>query len=352
MKNNTRGGRDQSGAGKNDQLQIIEPAKRHTSKEVCVSAIVFSLGEDRSVLKTLDTLFGQTFTDLEAIVVRQNPDKKGAASISRRWPQANIMYSEPGIGFCRACNSAANKASGRYLLFLDTTTWLNKTALAKLVEALESEPNAGVAGPLILNPGGTLRSIGMNINRLGQPHANLKPFEADTELIDNVFFVPGSALLIEKQLFNSLNGFDELYFRGMEDADLCWRARLLGKNIVVNPWSIAYSELDGGLIANSYLRHRNSLRMIIKNYGALKAFSGAASFTKETMVKSFRSLFSSKPAVFYQYWRALLWNLAMLPNSMRQRRLVQRKRRLNDKFILKHVQIEDDNEDITSDRAA
>ncbi|MDP1808650.1 MAG: glycosyltransferase [Actinomycetota bacterium] len=330
-----------------------ESGQRRTVGSIGVSAIVFNSGAEGSIQKTLTTLHKQTFTDFETIIVNQSLDDDGLKSLIKDWPQTVVMRSEGGIGFGRACNLAAQSALGKYLLFLDTNAWLNETAVNELVEALESEPGAGIAGPLILNANGSLQSIGMNINQFGRPRANRVPFEADTELIDNVFFVPGSVLMIEKQLFNSLNGFDELYVRGLEDADLCWRARLLGKKIVVNPWSIAYFDPGENRDGDSYLRHRNSLRMIIKNYGACKALSGGANFVRGTVVKSFTSLLYLKPGVFYQYWRALFWNLAILPDSMRQRRRVQRRRRLNDKSVLKHILIDDEkNSDFTSDRAA
>jgi len=181
---------------------------------------------------------------------------------------------------------------------------------------------------------------------------NREPFGADTELIDDVFFVPGSALMIEKHLFTTLSGFDELYVRGLEDADLCWRARLLGKKILVNPWSIAFCQPETDP-EDRYLRHRNSFRMIIKNYGAFRAVIGGAKFVQVTIVKSFQSLLLLKPRFFYQYWRALIWNIIMLPDSIKQRRRVQRRRRLNDNSVLKHIRLDDEQiSDFTSDHAA
>lgn len=318
-----------------------------------VSAIVFNSGAPCSIKKTLTTLHEQTFTDFETIIVDQSGADDGLGSLIEDWPQTVVMRNAEQLSFCRAGNLAARSARGKYLLFLDANAWLNKTAVNELVEALESDPGVGIAGPLILNANGSLQSIGMNINQFGRPRANCVPFEADTELIDNVFFVPGSILMIDRQLFNSLNGFDEIYVRGLEDADLCWRARLLGKKIVVNPWSIAYFDGGDNRDCDSYLNHRNSLRMLIKNYGGRKALSGGANFVRSTVVKSFKSLLFLKPRVFSQYWRALFWNLAILPDSMRQRRRVQRRRRLNDQSVLKHILIDSEKpSDFTSDRAA
>ena len=348
-----QGGRGKRGDGNDDRLHIVEPAWERAVDSIGVSVIILNAGAALPTEKTLATLYAQSFTDFETIIVHQDPDDAGLRSVIEEWPKTKILRSPADIGFGRACNLAARTATGRYLLFLDANAWLNRTTLGKLVEALDSEPGAGIAGPLILNANGSLRSIGMNINQFGRTRANREPFEADADLIDNVFFVPGSVLMIKKHLFDSLNGFDELYLRGLEDADLCWRARLLGKKIVVNPWSIAYLDQGADRDTDNYLQHRNSLRMIIKNFGARKALSGGANFLQATVVRSFQSLFSLKPRLFYQYWRALFWNLAMLPDSMRQRRLVQRRRRLNDKSVLKHIRVDNEKAgDFTSDRAA
>ena len=334
-----------------DGVRLIEPLRqRRETESPAVSVVVVDSENGGPIERTLKTLFKQKFADFEVIVVRQG--NVGFDSLVKRWPQIMVLHSEADLGFCRASNLATQTALGKYLLFLDNNAWLNPTALGKLVEAFEAEPGVGIAGPLILNANGTLQSIGMNINQFGRPLANVEPFAADVDILDNAFFVPGSVLMIEKQLFNSLSGFDELYVRGLEDADLCWRARLLGRKIVVNPWSIAYRQPGGGDVSN-YLQHRNSLRMIIKNYGALKALTGGAKFVGSTIANSVISLLSLKPRVFYQYWRALFWNLAMLPDSMKQRRRVQRRRRLNDASVLEHVRADNEaTRDLTKDRAA
>jgi GT2 family glycosyltransferase len=317
-----------------------------------VSVVIINQGPDRGLEATIKSLFAQDFVDFELIIVDDSPKEGPAKSILRRWPQAVVLQSRANLGFCRAANMASEMAYGKYLFFLDNNAWLNKTALGKLVEVLEAESGAGIAGPLLLKPDGSLNSIGMKIDRLGRPLPNQEEFPPETEVIENVFFVPGPAMLIEKQLFNSLNGFDEMYFRGLEDADICWRARILGRKVVVNPWSIAFYRED--LRAESgYLTHRNSLRMIIKNYGFVRALAGTAGFLRATVQESFRSLVMRRPGAFWQYWRALIWNLAIFPDSIKQRRWVQRRRRQNDDALMKYILSDNQTlDDFTSERAA
>jgi GT2 family glycosyltransferase len=317
-----------------------------------VSVVIVNHGPDRGIETTINSLFTQDFADFELIVVDDSAKDRLSKSILRRWPQTVVLQSRANLGFCRAANMASEMARGKYLFFLDSNAWLNKTALGKLVEVLEAESGAGIAGPLVLKPDGSLKSIGMNIDRLGRPQPNQQAFPPETEVIEDVFFVPGPAMLIEKQLFNSLNGFDEVYFRGLEDADICWRARILGRKIVVNPWSIAFCR-DDARVESRYLTHRNSLRMLIKNYGFARALFGAAGFVRTTVKESFRSLFMRQPGLFWQYWRALIWNMVIFPDSVRQRRWVQRRRRQDDAALMKYIMSDDQTlDDFTSDRAA
>lgn len=299
-----------------------------------VSIIVINYGHKSAGNLSLESLAEQQFLDFEIIIVNGDDVDQSTKDASKNGSKANIFYCPERVSVNQARNLASKAALGKYLLFLDSDVWLHQTAVGKLVEVLESEKEAGIVGPIILNEDRSLKSIGMNIDEFGQPFPNDELFGAEVDFIDTVFFIPSSVFMIERQLFNSLNGFDEQYVHGLEDADLCWRAKLMGRQTIVNPWSIAYHVPQEQIVLNRYLQHRNGLRMLIKNYGAFKAVTRSLGFVKTSVAQSFKSLVFLKPRQFTEHWRALFWNLKMLPDSIRQRRQVQRRRRLDDKSVL------------------
>ena len=324
---------------------IAANKKRAADTDTPIVSTIIIQGTAKSAKPTLKALHNQEFSNFETIIVKEGVVGSRLKEVVKNRPSTSLYQSSYNLNLCRARNLAAQKARGQYLLFIDENAWLHRTALGKLVDAMKSEAETGIAGPLILSPDGSLKSIGMKVNEFGRPFANRDVFSPDIELIDPVFSIPSSIFMIEKQLFYSLSGFDELCVHGLEDTDLCWRAKLMGRKTVVNPWSIAYHDGDNSEATGGYLEHRNSLRMLIKNYGSLRAATGSLRFVKTSIVKSFKSLLALKPRSFFEYWRALLWNLMMLPDSIRQRRRVQRRRRLNDKSVLENMHTEADSTD-------
>lgn len=336
-----------------DDINIIRGQKDRNSKEnPMVSLIIISADGGPTLGRTMDSVANQTFKDFEILVVDSALSDDELGKATEHAPDATVLQSRRNPGFCRAANAASAVARGRYLFFVQGGTRFNERCLGELVETIETEPDAGIVGPLLLNSDNSLHSLGMKIDQLGRPWANKVLFNVDTEIIDNIFYAPAEAMLINKQLFNVLGGFDEGYYSGLEDADICWRARLLGQKVAINPWSIAYTA-GRGPERVSYLQYRNSLRMIIKNYGSLRAVSGSTRFVGTTITASFKSLLAANPGLFWKYWKALFWNLMMLPSSIRARRLVQSGRIEDDEFILRDLIVEEDDVDLTAtDRVA
>ena len=355
MNNNLQSDKKQNrGDAQNLLLLADKELTENEADTTQVSVVVINCGHKSAGNLSLESLSKQQFLDFETIVVNNAGAGQYVKDISKNGQRTNVFHCPEQVSASRARNLASKAALGKYLLFLDSNAWLHRTTLGKLVEVLESENETGIAGPIILNKDGSLKSIGMNIDEFGQPFANDEIFRADVDYIDTVFFVPSSVFMIERQLFNSLNGFDELYVHGLEDADLCWRAKLLGRQTVVNPWSIAYHNPQEQIVSNRYLQRRNGLRMLIKNYGSFRAVTKSVGFVKTSVVQSFKSLMFLKPRQFGEHWRALFWNLKMLPDSIRQRRYVQRRRRLDDKSVLLNMRANDTktSDDQASDRAA
>ena len=97
--------------------------------------------------------------------------------------------------------------------------------------------------------------------------------EVDTKQYDSVqevFWATGACMFVRAKDFHEMGGFDKDYFAHMEEIDLCWRMKLHGKKVMVNPNSVVY-HLGGGTLnymssRKVYLNFRNSLFTLYKNY--------------------------------------------------------------------------------------
>jgi O-antigen biosynthesis protein len=149
----------------------------------------------------------------------------------------------PGeFNFARLCNEGASHARGDWLLFLNNDTevisadWLEQMRLAA------GQPSVGVVGAMLLYPGGTLQHAGMFPLADGRWEHAWRGFPAshagaagELRQVRSVAAVTGACLLIGRELFDELGGFDERFPDMHNDTDLCERVRRRGLLVVVTP---------------------------------------------------------------------------------------------------------------------
>lgn len=173
--------------------------------------------------------------DHEIIVVNNGSD------ILKLDPDVKCIEVGENLGFGRANNLAAKKASGEILWFLNPDTEIGSENINLLLGLFSNDSKAGVIGPKLITEENKIQkwSAGAEStladlikNNLGFP-ASQKIWESKEK--KECAWVSGAALFIKKDLFQKLGGFDEKFFMYFEDIDLCRRARQLGYKIVYYP---------------------------------------------------------------------------------------------------------------------
>jgi GT2 family glycosyltransferase len=90
------------------------------------------------------------------IVVVDNGSSDGTVSmLARDCPDVVVLANQQNMGFCKAGNQGARRATGRHLLFLNDDTLIVGDAVAQLVEWLDDHPKAGSIGSRLLNTDGS-----------------------------------------------------------------------------------------------------------------------------------------------------------------------------------------------------
>jgi N-acetylglucosaminyl-diphospho-decaprenol L-rhamnosyltransferase len=125
-----------------------------------------------------------------------------------------------------------------------------EAGLDTLVAYLDSNPDVGAVGPLVLNGDG---SVQMSCRRFPSMLENAvhgllgdiwpgNPYTRSYQMKDlsrdepcDVDWVSGAAMLLRREAVERASGFDESYFMYVEDVDLCWRIREVGYRVVYNP---------------------------------------------------------------------------------------------------------------------
>lgn len=149
-----------------------------------------------------------------------------------------VLRNEENAGFARANNQGAAVAQGEYLLFLNNDTEPHIHWLQAMVDLADSDPQIGIVGAKLLYPeSGTIQHAGLELID-GVPDHVYRGEPADDPRacqVRDLDMVTGACLMIRRDLFNELGGFDTSYLNGVEDVDLCLQARSRGYRVVYCP---------------------------------------------------------------------------------------------------------------------
>jgi GT2 family glycosyltransferase len=193
-----------------------------------VTVIVVAYDSGDALTRCLDSLAGH-----DVVVVNhgaRGPEIEAAEQRAR-------VVDAPNDGFGAGCNRGARETDADVLVFLNPDTVAQAGAVDALARRLD-DPAIGVvqARLRLLQRPGELNSSGnvLHVSGLAWPGGYGEPADALADVRD-IAYASGAACAIRADVFRELGGFAEELFLYQEDLDLCWRARLLGYRVVVEP---------------------------------------------------------------------------------------------------------------------
>jgi GT2 family glycosyltransferase len=232
------------------------------------SVIVVNYNAGRQLTQCLRALQKGCRQDDEIILVDNASTDSSAAEVTHAFPGVQVVRSEANLGFGCGNNLGARQARGRYLAFLNPDTVVEPGWLEALINALEADPQAGLATSriLLLNDPGRINTCGNECHYTGLALCRGMGMDRGAfDQLEAVSAVSGAAFAMRRALFQSLGGFDETFFMYVEDTDLSWRARLAGYRCLYVPASIVYHDytLRFGP-RKTFYQERNRYMMLLK----------------------------------------------------------------------------------------
>lgn len=179
------------------------------------------------------------------IIVVDNNSKDGTANYLSNY-DCTVKFNKVNLGFAKAHNQAAKIAQGNYLLLLNNDTAVYPGFISGLLKTIKSAPKIGIVGCLIYLMDNTkkIQHAGIMFTDTGMPYelgmevAGFAPAIAYNDprvrAVREVPAVTGACMLIDRQCWDEINGFDEGYLNGWEDTPLCLAAREKGWKIYYN----------------------------------------------------------------------------------------------------------------------
>jgi len=219
-----------------------------------VSVTVVTYNSGRFIKRCLESVLAQEYPRKEIIVV-DNASADGTIDILEQFQdRCRVYYNRENIGFAGAQNQAIRLSSGTWVLTLNPDVLLLPNFIQALVDASRLDPNIGaVCGKLLTMTSGfeipgkpVVDSTGIYFNPM------LRHLDRGSREVDNghylqyeyVFGATAAAALYRRSMIDdiSLDGefFDSDFFVYREDADVAWRAQLMGWKCLYAPHARGY----------------------------------------------------------------------------------------------------------------
>lgn len=219
-----------------------------------ISALVVShdSAEDLpACLASLDAQATQDEHELEVIVVDTASEDGSVRLLRTDHPSVQLVELESNVGFGVACNLGVRQARGDSLLLLNPDARLGEGALAAMAARLAEAPDLAAVAPRLVSPSGRSQHgwspdrslIGEAVQRLRNPiqgsWLDRGPVESLLRRVMGPGWFSAACLLLRREAFESVGGFDQGYFLYFEDADLCVRLRRTGWRLAEVPSATA-----------------------------------------------------------------------------------------------------------------
>lgn len=171
--------------------------------------------------------------------------------VAANFPSAHLIRNTENFGFSKANNQAIAVSKGRYVLLLNSDAAIHPGALDSLVAFADSRPKIGIIGPKVLNPDGSLQFscrrfpsmwAGFFRNTLLGHFFPRNRYSREYLMGDfdhkqprEVDWVSGCAMLLRREMIDSIGALDERFYMYCEDVDICSRAWDAGYQVQFYP---------------------------------------------------------------------------------------------------------------------
>jgi GT2 family glycosyltransferase len=300
----------------NTTLAKADHADETASGAVACSIVIVCFHSLHELVPCIDMLrAGPHGAGFEVIVV--NNAQSDAAEVAAHCAAQGVkcLQSAVNLGYGPACNLGATRARGRYVLFMNPDVRLSPASLQLLIDQCDEHQELVAIAPLQGDARGRVRGKRRAVGQAWTPSTRTLHRLSSAGTLKPTGFLGGGVLMVRKDAFDRVGGFDENIFLFHEDDDLCLRlakrgqlAYAAGVLAVHNPGrstprSEELTKTKSWHLGNSkvYVAHKHygSLAALLPLLEGVAKFANPAILTRRGRIKARAFLAGVWSALFY-----------------------------------------------------
>jgi len=322
--------------------------------EPLVSLVIVNHNGIQFVDECLRSVFNSNYANFEVIFVDNGSTDKSLEYVKKAFGSENRLHfveNRASLGPAVGRNRGAKLAKGKYLIFLDNDTQVEKNFIGELTKVLESDNSIGSGQAKLLRmgtdnlydcAGDYLGPLGFLIER-----SRGAKDTGQFDYIANILSAKSAASIIRKELFDRIGGFDEDYYMYLEETDLSWRVWLSGFRVVFIPLAKVYHAFNTPKkdfkryypkYIVRYYGCRNYIATLIKNLNYLNLIKILPLHLCCWILLS--CFFALKGGLYDSYLilKGVGWNILNTPSLLKKRRFINSNiRKATDSSILSKI---------------
>lgn len=264
-----------------DELQAREILTKVVEKRTPEIAIAILNYNGEEILESYlpSTLYSSKEDVAFYIIDNQSTDE--SVSYVQKWhPEYNVIELQKNYGYAGGYNFGLKEVNEKYVALINSDIQCTENWIDPIIELMESDDSIAAVQPKILSiehpdhfeyagaSGGFLDYLAYPFCR-GRIFTSIEKDEGQYDNQKEVFWATGAAIVVRKEVFDKMGGFDDEYFAHQEEIDLCWRMKNAGYKVYCEPKSVVYhlggATLDYESPHKTFLNFKNNLLTLVKN---------------------------------------------------------------------------------------
>lgn len=259
-----------------------------------ISVVIVNYNTVDYLRECLSSIFKFMDITTEVIVVDNASTDKSVAMVKSTFPQVKLIESEKNLGFGLGNNLGVQHATQPYVFLFNSDAFLQMDTASALFDFMQKNPHVSCVTPRVVLPttfevqpktfgfAPTLQRVLMQsigLNRIFKRHSLFQGIDGDARWAREmaVGWVSGVCMLIRREDFLKVGGFDVRFFMYCEDVELCMKLSKLGKIILLDDFPIVHyggasSKSIAAKVRNSVWQQRHLLMILGDNQGVIAAF--------------------------------------------------------------------------------